>query len=782
MSVFKAISTAPGLQAALPRAIAAYERNDFAACAKFCHQVLARDRHHGRALELLAHAHVKTGQGKLALGFFERCLALEPGNAKVALNAAKLNIGFKRYQKAMLALDAIAKAGADDAGTHYLRALCQGHLEHWPQAIAEYARVIELDPHQIAAYLKLVALFCRIKRSGDALMLLDKALAVNPLSTELLFAKAQLLVQRGQYGAALSVFEAMEALGTEVIDHWIEHAQVLAAMRRGPEAQSKYLKALELGPDHYRAMSCYAKWLVQDHRDDEALAVYTRMNEAKPADTMVWVNMGNLYGARRQLAKANECYRQAFWSDPKAARVAGSYLYSMSFLCDWKDFGSVVQSLQDDASHERAKAFQSVVFQNDAAANLAYARSTVARDFKATGVLGRLAPCSVKDRIRVGYYSADFYNHATVMLIEGLLASHDRNRFELHAFSLNGRRRDAYTDRVLGLFDYFHEVSGLSDRAVTYLSRQQEIDIAIDLKGFTEHSRTQIFAERAAPTQINYLGFPGTMGADFMDYMVADHYTITSTNRAYFSEKIIFMPDCYQPNNPARPSPGTRLQSERPPELPAGAFVFCSFNNTYKLNPATLDIWLGILRQAPGSVLWLLRTTGDAELNLRQYVGSTDIDPGRIIFAKHLPEAQHLTRLAHADVFLDTFPCNAHTTASDALWAGVPIITRSGETFASRVAGSILHAVGLGELIADSEAAYQALAMRLYRDSNYRDRIGQCVRQGVLHGPLYDAKKYTRYFEQALLEVYRRTQQGLEPCDIEVTHMCAGTMPALACA
>jgi predicted O-linked N-acetylglucosamine transferase (SPINDLY family) len=782
MTVLKAMSTAAGLQSVLQRAIAAYERNDFVACAKFSYQVLAIDKHHSRALELLAHAHVKTGQGQLALEFFQRCLALEPGNAKVARNAAKLNIGLQHYEKALLALDAVTKAGSDDADSHYLRALCQGHLQHWPQAIAEYARVIELDPHRIAAYLKLVAILSHIGCSGDALSLLDGALTVNPLSTELLFAKARLLVQRGQYSAALSFFAAMEALGTEVIDHWIEHAQVLAAMKRGPEAQSRYLKALELAPDHYRAMSCYAKWLVQDQRDEEALAVYARMNKAKPADTMVWVNMGNLHGARRQLAKANECYRQAFWSDPKAPRVAGSYLYSMSFLCDWRDFGPVMQSLQDDASHERVKAFQSVVFQNDAATNLAYARSTVARDFKATGVLGRLGPYSVKERIRVGYYSADFYNHATVMLIEGLLASHDRNRFELHAFSLNGRRRDAYTDRVMGLFDHFHDVSGLSDRAVTYLSRQQEIDIAIDLKGFTENSRTQIFAERSAPAQINYLGFPGTMGADFMDYMVADHYTITSANRTYFSEKIIFMPDCYQPNNPARPSPGTRLTTERPPELPAGAFVFCSFNNTYKLNPSTLDVWLGILRQACGSVLWLLRTTGDAELNIRKYVGNTDIDPNRIIFAKHLPEAQHLARLAHADVFLDTFPCNAHTTASDALWAGVPIITRSGETFASRVAGSILSTVGLAELITDSEAAYQALAMRLYGDPSYRDRVGRRVRQGVRHGALYDAKKYTRHFEQALLEVYRRTQQGLEPCDIEVTHTCAGATPAFACA
>jgi predicted O-linked N-acetylglucosamine transferase (SPINDLY family) len=253
--------------------------------------------------------------------------------------------------------------------------------------------------------------------------------------------------------------------------------------------------------------------------------------------------------------------------------------------------------------------------------------------------------------------------------------------------------------------------------------------------------------------------------------MVADHYTITPSMRQYFDEKIIYMPDCYQPNNPARPSPGQG--GSRPAELPESKFVFCSFNNTYKLTPKVFDLWLRILNQAPDSVLWMLKTTEQAEANLLAYINAAGMDPSRVVFAPMLMESDHLQRFVHADLFMDSFPCNAHTTASDALWAGVPLITRSGESFASRVAGSILHAVGLEELIVESEADYEALALRIYRDRAYHRQLKQRVKAGVQHGSLYDAKKYTRAFEQALAEVHKRYHQGEAPQDLEVASLCA---------
>jgi predicted O-linked N-acetylglucosamine transferase (SPINDLY family) len=462
---------------------------------------------------------------------------------------------------------------------------------------------------------------------------------------------------------------------------------------------------------------------------------------------------------------AKECFEKAYAINPTGPEIAGSYLYMMSFVSQWKDYKSVLATIESDQEFVTSRSFPSVVFENNPQANLAYARSHIKSKFAPTNILGDLKPHARKDKIRIGYYSSDFYHHATVMLIEGMLREHDRGRFELYAFSLDLTKPDHYNARIRELFDHYHDVSRLSDGAVTLLSRQLEIDIAIDLKGFTEGSRTAIFAERAAPVQINYLGFPGSMGAPYMDYMVADRYTVTPQTRAYFDEKIIYMPDCYQPNNPGRPSPGQG--SLRPPELSESKFVFCSFNNTYKLTPTVFDLWLRILHQAPDSVLWMLKTTQQAEANLLAYIKDAGMDPSRIVFAPILTETEHLKRFAHADLFMDSFPCNAHTTASDALWAGVPLITRSGSTFASRVAGSILHAVGLEELIVDSEAAYEALALRIYKDRAYHRQLKQRVKDGVDNGALYDVVKYTRAFEQALIEVHERHRRGEAPQDLE---------------
>jgi predicted O-linked N-acetylglucosamine transferase (SPINDLY family) len=339
------------------------------------------------------------------------------------------------------------------------------------------------------------------------------------------------------------------------------------------------------------------------------------------------------------------------------------------------------------------------------------------------------------------------------MLIEGLLQSHDRDRFELHAFSLDITKEDEYTQRIKNLFDHYHEVFHYSDRAIANLSRELEIDIAIDLKGYTEGSRPAIFAEKAAPIQINFLGFPGSMGADFIDYMVADDYTVNPENRVFFSEKIIHMPHCYQPNHPGRPKPTGK--SQRPTELPTDQFIFCSFNNAYKITPSQFKLWMRILHDASNSVLWLLKSTEKAQNNLHRHAREAGIDPSRVIFADFLPEAAHLERLTHADLFLDSFPCNAHTTASDALWAGVPLLTRSGQTFASRVAGSILTAVGATELIVNDEDAYFNLAMRIYGDKEYLNQLKATVKAGIQQGPLYDIEKYTRHFEQALVDVHQ---------------------------
>ncbi len=763
-----------GLHALLQSAEAAFSTQNFARSRDLCGQILKTKPGHAQALHLLGRSSLAVGQPADALRCFERLTEAEPNNPRHWLNLAKVYIQIEQHQSALKVLDFIIETQGWNESVEHLRALCHSILGQHAQAIDSYSVLIKCNPKLVSAYIQLAALMVQMKQDQQAAQLLELALGINPDASELVYAKAKLLLQQGKHAAAIQEFERLEAMGPRSADQIVDHAEVSGRMKRQDEAERLFKLALLAEPTHHRALTCYARWLSLSKRLPEALQLYEQILAINPSDALVLTNMGNIYGLKRDFVKANDAYGRAFKANPQAGRAAGSYLYSMSFLCDWKDHARALLAMEGDERHERLKAFQSVVFQNSAQANLAYARSTVAREFNPTGILGPCKSYPLRDKIRIGYYSCDFYNHATMMLIEGLLQSHDRSRFELHAFSLEPTRRDDYANRVRSLFDQYHEVGALSDRAVTYLSRQLEIDIAIDLKGYTEGSRTRIFSERAAPLQVNYLGFPGTMGADFMDYMVADPYTITPENRRAFSEKIIYMPDCYQPNHPGRPKPGHADPGERPAELPPQGFVFCSFNNTYKINPTTFDLWLRILRQADQSVLWLLKTTPEAEKNILDYVARTDIDPARVIFARYLPEAAHLRRLAFADLFLDTFPCNAHTTASDAVWAGVPLITRSGETFASRVAGSILSAVGLPELIVDSESAYEALALKVYRDRDYHQSLKRRVKEGIANGPLYDVKTYTRRFEQALIEIHRRHQHGLSPQDLRVAHLALG--------
>jgi predicted O-linked N-acetylglucosamine transferase (SPINDLY family) len=354
------------------------------------------------------------------------------------------------------------------------------------------------------------------------------------------------------------------------------------------------------------------------------------------------------------------------------------------------------------------------------------------------------------DKIRLGYYSADFHSHATAYLAAELFERHDRERFEVVAFSFGpSRPEDPMQRRLRGAFDEFLEVDRLSDAEVVRLSREREIDIAVDLKGFTQNERHRIFAYRAAPVQVNYLGYPGTLGAPYMDYLVADPILIPEMSREHYAEKIAYLPHSYQPNDRHRPI-AERVFTRAELGLPEAGFVFCCFNNAYKITPETFDSWMRILQRVEGSVLWLLAGSE----NLRREAQARGVSGRRLVFAGRMDLPEHLARLRLADLFLDTLPYNAHTTASDALWAGLPVLTCLGESFAGRVAASLLNAVGLPELITHSREQYEALACDPRRLGELRARLAE----NRSRAPLFDTALFTRHLEDAYLQMYRREQ------------------------
>jgi len=379
----------------------------------------------------------------------------------------------------------------------------------------------------------------------------------------------------------------------------------------------------------------------------------------------------------------------------------------------------------------------------------------------ALGAFSRVAavPAAAAQRkIRIGYFSADFRNHPVSILAAETFESHDRSRFEITAFAFGPPSEDAMRTRLERAFDQFIDVRDRSDRQIALLAREMHIDIAVDLSGFTQHCRPGIFALRAAPLQVSFLGYPGTMGAPYMDYLLADPTVIPEESRVHYREQILYLPHSVLPHDSQQPiaAPGlTRRQAG----LPDSGFVFCGFNNVAKITPDTFASWMRILTAVQGSVLWLSANNPTAQSNLRREAAMRGVDPERLIFAARvasLPE--HLARQRLADLFLDTLPYNAHTTASDALWAGLPVLTQLGETFAGRVAASLLTAIDLPDLITSTPEQYQALAIALGKDPARLALIKDRLAHNRLTTPLFDTRRFTQHLETAFASIHAHHQ------------------------
>jgi predicted O-linked N-acetylglucosamine transferase (SPINDLY family) len=437
-------------------------------------------------------------------------------------------------------------------------------------------------------------------------------------------------------------------------------------------------------------------------------------------------------------------------------------------LCDWRNFnqecGDLIRATL--AGQKCAPPFALIPIASSLEAQLASSR-TFARDrYPARPPLWR-GEAYAHDRLRVGYFSSDFHAHATAALVAGLLESHDRSRFEVTAFSYGPPSDDPWRRRLEAGVERFLDVSSRTDDEIASLARKMEIDIAVDLKGFTTGARTGIFALRPAPVQAAYLGYAGTLGTDYIDYILADPVVIADGHERHYSEKAVLLPGCYQANDSKRPI-ASRDFSRAELGLPANGFVFCCFNGGYKITPDVFDAWMRLLAAVPGSVLWLLAGPATAQDNLRSAARDRGVDPGRLVFAPVMEPDLHLARHRAADLFLDTFHCNAHTTASDALWAGLPVVTLLGETFASRVGASLLRAVGLPDLVATSVAQYERLALKLATEPGSLEEVRARLTANRETHPLFDTVAFTRDLERAYQMMHERHARGLPAARIAV--------------
>ena len=582
--------------------------------------------------------------------------------------------------------------------------------------------------------------------------------------------EAEALHRAGHVDRAQWLYE--EVLACEPDHHGALHGLgVLEAQaQRLQRAVDLMTRAIALSPDavFYNNLG---NVLVALRQWDAAIANFDQALALKPDLAEVYNNRGNALRGSGQFAAAIENYDRVSALAPDYPFLIGLRLDAKMHICDWRDLDSEVAQLQSkiERNEKVCPPFallalsSSLSLQRKSAEIWAHASDGVKNE------LGPLPRRGQPDRIRIGYFSSDFQQHATAYLIAGLLEQHDRSQFEIIGFSFGPGSDDDMRQRLQAACDEFLEVGHLSDVAIAALSRQWEIDIAVDLKGFTQGSRPAIFAARAAAIQVSYLGYPATMGADFIDYLIADNTVVPREKRSHYVEKIVTLPSSYQVNDDQRRS--ADLTFTRPElGLPLTGFVFCCFNNNYKITPASFDVWMRILQQVDASVLWLLQDSVDAAENLRREASARGVDAKRLVFARRMPQAEHLARHRLADLFLDTFPCNAHTTASDALWAGLPVLTCSTEAFAGRVAASLLKAVDLPELICSSPQTYEAIALRLARDPAQLRAMTQRLVQDRWKATLFNTPRYTRRIEAAYVQMMHRHHDGLPPDHILIAN------------
>jgi predicted O-linked N-acetylglucosamine transferase (SPINDLY family) len=572
-----------------------------------------------------------------------------------------------------------------------------------------------------------------------------------------------------EHEEALRSFDRAVQLRPDYAEAHNNKANALVSLKRPAEAVLSYDQAIAIKSHYAEAHYNRGNALKDLNRPEEAIRSYDRAIAIKPDFAEAYCNRGNALKDLQRWGDALASYDAARTLKPDMDFLLGAWLYAKLQVCDFSDLG---ECMEEVSSALRQNKRVCTPFQMLAIAGSPELQRRAAEIYVEAQPSSRAAQ-SVDRRnfdggkIRLGYFSADFHDHATMHLMAGLFERHDRSKFELIAFSFGPDRSDEMRIRAVRAFDQFIDVRGRSDAEVATLSRTLGVDIAIDLKGFTQDNRAGIFASRAAPIQVNYLGYPGTMGAGYMDYIIADQVLIPAEEKRHYREKILFLPNSYQVNDRER-FHAKATPNRSAPGLPPSGFVFCCFNNNFKIMPTVFDCWMRILTQCPQSVLWILADNTMAANNLRKEAWARGITEDRLVFAPRVPLREHLTRLRSADLFLDTLPYNAHTTASEALWAGLPVLTCAGHAFSGRVAASVLNAAGLPELVTTSLKAYETLAIELASQPDRLAAIRQKLAANRLTSPLFDTEQFARRIEAAYSAMHERYRTGLPPADIHI--------------
>jgi predicted O-linked N-acetylglucosamine transferase (SPINDLY family) len=638
------------------------------------------------------------------------------------------------------------------------------------QATALYRQLLQAQPRNADVLWLLGSLECQTGHLEQGAALLSRLVDIAPDHAYAHYNLGLALNKLGRLEEAISSYAKALAIKPDYAEAHINRGTALRDLNRWGEALANYDQALAVRPNYAEAFYNRGLALGQLERPGEALASYAQALAINPGYAEAHAQRGEILFAASRFEEALAGFEQALAITPTLDFLRGQALYARLYLCDWRLFDTECERLAEQLAQNEtvSSPFPLLAVIDAPQVHRRAAELYAAVRYPAGHGVPEIAKRGRRERIRIGYFSADFRHHPMMHLMAEMLELHDRQRFELIAFSFGPDTGDSWRERAARAFDQFIDIRSLSDREAAALARNLELDLAIDLNGFTLGCRPGIFADRAAPIQVNYMGYPGTMGAPYIDYLLADRALIPADARQHYCEKIVYLPDTYQANCREREISDQAL-SRSDLGLPASGFVFCSFNTHYKITPDVFDSWLRIITRVPDSVLWLLVGNQTARLNLGKRAAQAGVDPRRLIFAASLPVAEHLNRLRSAHLFLDTFPYTAHTTASDALRMGLPIVTRSGQSFASRVAASLLKVVGVPDLITTTPQEYEALAVTLATQPEQLAAVRQRLLANLPTCALFGAERFTRAIESAYIAMYERYQDDLSPDHIVVT-------------
>lgn len=671
-----------------------------------------------------------------------------------------------RLEAALAGYAATIAAAPDFVDAHVNRGIIASQRGDAALALAALDRATALAPNRgDIAYNRGVAL-ALADRKPEALAALDRALALGLDDPRVHLRRGEVLADLGETELALASFGEAVTRNDSLAEAWRGAADILVLTDRFALAATAYQRYLALRDSDPSAWSRYGIALQRLGADEEALAAFRRAVALAPGFSAGWNNIGEVL---RDLGRFEEAVaaleRAAATAEPGENAAQCQLLYTKGQLADWDGFAPERDRLLADFAAGRAQAvpFSMLRLVDDPAVHRESARQWLA----ALPQLPSPPLPAPGARLRIAYASADIHDHATMHLFGEVLAAHDRERFEVTLLSYGPPADDAWRRQAVAAVDRVIEAGTSTDAELAQQLRALSVELAVDLKGPTAAARPGIFACRAAPLQANWLGYPGTMPMPGMDYLIGDAVVVAATERQHVAEAVVNLPFGYQPNGRLGPLP--LPPSRAAAGLPEGAFVFASFNQAYKILPDAFAGWMAILAAVPGSVLWLWSDLAPARANLRAFAAAHGVAPERLIFADRLPREAHLARLQHIDLFLDSGPYGAHTTASDALRAGVPVLTCPGRSFASRVAASLLTTLGLTELIVGDAATYHALAVKLARDPAALAAVRSRLTAATAGSPLYDPVRFCRALEAAYAAMIHRARAGQPPGDFTVS-------------